>query len=571
MELGLLGSGPAVEAITAACSDIDLEPRQLEPAALTAEDDLPSVGAVVATTGEPVFLAASVFDHWVAVEVGGIGGHPVAAIDAAVSVYGPSSGCYQCLQTRVAANTAGDTDATPSGSRPTVRLAGAVAGNELIKLLAGDSTGGRVIELPGSERTFLPVPGCECDPSEPTDRSLQLTHRSVTVKEALSRAETAVDDRVGLISTVGERESFPVPYYIAETAETNGFSSASAADFAAGVDADWDRAYMKAIGEGLERYSAGVYRSDSFETASERTQSEAVSPSSFVRPDSFEQPDPEQRIEWVSGYRLPACAEVSLPAEFVYFPPPSRRYRPPITTGLGLGNSPVEALLSGLYEVVERDATMVGWYSTYEPFGLEVDDDRIVELRKRASAESLELTLLVMTQDIDIPVIAAAVHRSGEWPQFAAGSAANLDPVAAAESAAAEAIQNWMELRAMGPQQAESQSGAIATYADFPDAAATFVDPPQTVSAANLGEASLCGESELTAVCEALKSVSLTPYAANITPRDVAELGFTAVRALIPAAQPLFTGDPYFGERAEAVPQSLGFEPRLDRSYHPFP
>jgi ribosomal protein S12 methylthiotransferase accessory factor len=39
----------------------------------------------------------------------------------------------------------------------------------------------------------------------------------------------------------------------------------------------------------------------------------------------------------------------------------------------------------------------------------------------------------------------------------------------------------------------------------------------------------------------------------------------------VPAAQPLFTGEPYFGERARTVPEALGFEPRLDRPIHPFP
>ena len=48
-------------------------------------------------------------------------------------------------------------------------------------------------------------------------------------------------------------------------------------------------------------------------------------------------------------------------------------------------------------------------------------------------------------------------------------------------------------------------------------------------------------------------------------------MGFEAVRVVIPSAQPLFTGDPYFGERSRRVPESLGFEPDLDREYHPFP
>ena len=568
MNIGLVGSGPAAAAFRAACEDVDCSIRELEPAAVTAAET-PAVGAVVAPTGAGVFeAAADAFDRWVAVEIGGIGGHPQPSVDATVSLYGPDSGCYRCLRQRVAASDA-TADGEPSGSRPTVRLAGAVAGTELIGLLSGDRAAGRIVELPWRERRLLAVPGCECDDTGAGE--VELDHRSVDVEDALSRAERAVDDRVGLISEVGERESFPVPYYIAATADTTGFSDVRAAEFAAGVDPDWDRAYMKALGEGLERYCAGVYRRQDLDGGSERTRARPVPPSRFVRPDDAETPDPEQRITWVDGLDLRTEERVSLPAEFVQFPPPSRRYRPPITTGLGLGNSTIEAVLSGLYEVIERDATMLAWYSTFEPLGLAVDDPAVDELTKRAGAESLSVTPLLVTGDIDVPVVAVAVHRDGEWPQFAVGSAAGLDPVAAVRSALAEALQNWMELRALGPEAAAEESGAIGEYADFPAAAREFVDVDDRIPADSLGRPSLTGREELDAVTERVDDVGLDAYAARLTTRDVEGLGFEAVRVVIPAAQPLFTGDPYFGERAETVPASLGFEPRLDRPFHPYP
>jgi ribosomal protein S12 methylthiotransferase accessory factor len=51
----------------------------------------------------------------------------------------------------------------------------------------------------------------------------------------------------------------------------------------------------------------------------------------------------------------------------------------------------------------------------------------------------------------------------------------------------------------------------------------------------------------------------------------VAALGFEAVRVVVPEAQPLFTGDAFFGDRASEVPRQLGFEPRPDRPFHPYP
>ncbi|TQQ79096.1 YcaO-like family protein [Halonotius roseus] len=572
MELAVCGGGPAAEAIIAATEDIDAAVRRIAPDALQdGSATPPTTGAVVAPTGAAVFRAATDhFDRWVAVEIGGIGGYPIETLDAAVTTFGPDTACYRCLNQRVGAHEEA-TNTEPHGDRSRVRLAGAVAGNRLISLVAGGSDGGEITELPGPERRLLPVPNCDCASEPNPSRALPLTHRTVGVDDALARAEQAVDDRVGLVANVGERESFPVPYYIAEIADTTGFSDTAAADFAAGVDVDWDRAYMKAIGEALERYSAGVYRTQRATRGPERTLAAPVSPTAFVRPEGFEQPEPEQRIDWIKGQRLPDGESVSLPAEFIWFPPPNQRYRPAITTGLGLGNSPIGAVLAGLYEVIERDATMLAWYSTFEPLGLAIEDDVVAELRKRARAESLTVTPLLVTQDIDVPVVAAAVHREGEWPRFAVGSGANLDPVAAARSAIAESLQNWMELRSMGPKMAAEQSGAIAEYADLPAAAEAFVDPDSRIPADGLGDPDLTGEAELRAVCDRLAAVDLDAYAARLTTRDVDALGFEAVRAVVPAAQPLFTGEPYFGERARSVPESMGFEPRLDRSYHPYP
>ncbi|MFC4358997.1 YcaO-like family protein [Halobium salinum] len=600
VNVGVVGEGPAVEAFRAALADVDASVRSVEATNLGSVD----FGAVVGTVGDDAFSraneAAVVADDeggdedgdgapsegWVAVELGGVGGHPIAGVDAAVAVFAGDAGCHDCLRRRVASNldegaSAGSgegtvgSEATADGDGPAgvdssaARFAGAVAGRRAVRLLSGEALGGTVVEVPGPEREFLPAPNCTC--GEPVDRTLRVDHRDVSLDDALSRAERALDDRVGAVSEVGERESFPVPYYLARVADTRAFGDARAAQFAAGADPDWDRAFVKALGEALERYAAGVYRTGEFTRAAESDLLNAVSPSRFVRPAGAAKPDPSREMPWVEGRDLASGANRMLPAEFVQFPPPEERHKPAITTGLGLGNSTVEALLSGLYEVVERDATMLAWYSTFEPLGLTVAGERFRSLVGRARAEELTVTPLLVTQDVDVPVVAVAVHREGEWPNFAMGSAADLDAVAAARSALAEALQNWTELRAMGPEQASTEEAAIGEYADFPEAAREFVATDGEVRAADLGGDPVSGTAELRAVVDRVADADLDAYAARLTTRDLDRLGFEAVRVLSPAAQPLFTGEPFFGDRAREVPASMGFEARLDRAYHPFP
>jgi ribosomal protein S12 methylthiotransferase accessory factor len=563
--VAVVGDGPAVAAVRAALEDVD---AAVESTGIDSVADA-ALGVVVGVAGAGGFRAAN--DHaresgtpLVTVEIGGLGGRPLDDVDAGVAVLAPDGPCFDCLAARVGATGQQPADA-PGADRSVVRLAGAHAGRLAADALRGNARPGTVLELPHAERSLAPVPNCDC--GDGTDDALQRDGEDRSLEAALAAGEPLVDDRVGLLTAVGERESFPAPYYLAAVSDTTGFSAAEAASQSAGVDGDWNAAYMKAVGEGLERYSAGVYRESDFETHPP-DHPHAVPPDAFVRPDDATTPD---ELDWVRGEHLQSGGVALLPAGRVVFPPPDDSTGPSITTGLGLGNSGREALLSGLYETVERDATMLAWYSTFEPLGLAVDDDGFAELAKRARAEKLSVTPLLVTQDVDVPVVAAAVHRD-EWPCFAAGSAADLDPEAAARSALAEALQNWMELRALGPEDAQEESSAIGKYADFPRDVRGFVDPETTIPAADVGpDEAPTGDAELQAVLDALSDADLDAYAARLTTRDVERAGFEAVRVLVPQAQPLFVTDPFFGDRARDVPRDLGFQARLNRPFHPFP
>ncbi|MDS0283288.1 YcaO-like family protein [Haloarcula onubensis] len=562
----VVGSGPAVESLVAALGDSPADVRRAEAPLVTRAD----LSVVVDTVTSELFGTASdrarkLETGWVAVELGGIGGVPVA--DAAVAGFGPETGCYRCLTERVRANL--DSEAAPAEapSSATQRFAGAVAGRRIERALSGAGRlAGTLVELPYVERQFLPVPGCDCG----GDRTWTLRGTDPDYdRDALARAEGGLDERVGVVSEVGEAESFPAPYYLATVANTERFSDATASQQAAGVASDWDTAFMKALGESYERYAAGVYRTDDLPLGTASDVADALEPERFVRPDDG---GVDEVLQWLPAEHLSSGAEVDVPAETVLYPPPSQAVRPPVTTGLGLGSTETEALLSGLYEVVERDAAMLAWYSTYDPLEVAVEREPYDVLRRRARSEGLTATAVVLTQDVDVPVVAVAL-RGDEWPEFALGSAAGLDPADAAAGAIEEALQNWLELRGMGREGAGEAAGAIGHYAGRPSEAASLVDAETAVPASSIGPDSVPEDpaAELDMLVDRVTDAGLDPYATRLTTRDLEQLGFEAVRVLCPSAQPLFFDAAYFGERAERVPDELGFEPRLGRAHHPFP
>ncbi|WP_254535014.1 YcaO-like family protein [Halomarina litorea] len=566
MTVALVGDGPAADAVRVTLTDADAALTTTDPAGIgeaTLAVVVAGVGEGVHETANEVALDAGV--PWLAVELGGVGATAVSGVEAAVSGFGPDTACYDCLGGRVAANRDGNDggDATPPDAA-TARLAGALAGREAVRLLDGASDViGSVTEVPHARRDLLPLPRCTCGSG--VDRTLRQEYAPQDLDGALDRAERAVDDRVGIVRQVGEVASFPVPYYLAQVGETTGFSDVQASQQAAGVALDWDAAYMKAIGEALERYSAGVFSTADFGTARAGDVPNTVGLDEFVLPDDVETGGQRR---WVTGEHLHDGESVFLPAERVQFPLSGAG--PTITTGLGLGNSGAEALVAGLTEVVERDAAMLSWYSTYDPLGLAVDDEGYDTLVRRARSEDLSVTATLLTQDVDVPVVSVAVHREGEWPRFALGTDADLDVANAARAACCEALQNWTELSRMGKADARNAGGRIGHFASLPDSARAFTDPETTIPADSVGD-DVAGEDELDELLGRVGDAGLDAYAARLTPRDVERLGFEAVRVLVPEAQPLFMGEAYFGERAETVPGDLGFEARLGREHHPFP
>ncbi len=570
MHIGLVGDGAALASLRETLSDVDCSPSTLDPARAGDAD----LTVVVGDAGTPEMdratdAARAAGSRYVTVELGGLGGQPLAGVDATITGFTPETACFDCLGGRVAATE--NEPGSPGCDAPTARLAGALAGRELAGYVEREEADlfGQVVEIPHARRPLLPLPDCAC--GDDHDWTVRRDDDTRPLDAAVAAAERALDSRVGVVTSVGELESFPVPYYLAELCDTTGFSDAAAPRQAAGVSDDWNGAMMKALGEALERYSGAIYRDDAFQRAPSTAVSEGVPPSEFVCSPNFAAPDPDEPIRWVPGADLHSGEAAWLPAEFVHFPPPEHRHRPSITTGLGLGNGGAEALLAGIYETIERDAAMLAWYSTFEPLGLAVDSAGFETLARRARAEDLSVTTLLLTQDVDVPVVAAAVHREGgEWPRFAVGMDANLDPKAAATAALEEALQNWVELRGMEPAGAAEADGAIGRYAEFPNAAREFVDAETTIPADSVGPDEV-PEEELDAALTRLADADLSAYAARLTPRDVEKVGFEAVRVLVPSAQPLFTGESYFGERAGRVPEQLGFEARLDRAHHPFP
>ncbi|GHI04199.1 hypothetical protein AQI88_35485 [Streptomyces cellostaticus] len=162
---------------------------------------------------------------------------------------------------------------------------------------------------------------------------------------------------------------------------------------------------------------------------------------------------PDLALDWVYGWSLTERCALAVPEHVAYWdvPGPDRpRVVYESSNGCGLGNSPQEAALYGLFEVAERDAFLMAWYArTPLPrVAVPVDDPEVAALADRAALLRYRLILLDATNDLGVPAVISLCRYEGAHPDaprtfLAAG--AHHDPRVAIRSAVTEVVTNVQE------------------------------------------------------------------------------------------------------------------------------
>jgi ribosomal protein S12 methylthiotransferase accessory factor len=157
---------------------------------------------------------------------------------------------------------------------------------------------------------------------------------------------------------------------------------------------------------------------------------------------------PQLELDWVHAWSLTRDRPLAVPEHVAYWEPPGAD-RPRVvyecSNGCGLGNSPQEAALYGLFEVAERDAFLMAWYAAtpLPRIALPANDPEVRQLADRTALLGYRLFLLDATNDLGIPAVVAVCRYQGSHPDaprtfLAAG--AHHDPRSAIRSAVIEVV-----------------------------------------------------------------------------------------------------------------------------------
>ncbi|MFZ5825845.1 MAG: YcaO-like family protein [Bacillota bacterium] len=431
-----------------------------------------------------------------------------------------------------------------------------------------------------------------------------------------------VDERTGLISALEEVPLDPrlpraVVSWQARAADGYILADIPSDKIAGGTYFDRERARLAAIGEVAERY-AGNYIGrpllrGSYEeltrqgyTLLDPAEVPLYSESQYAtRGFPFVALTRDLRINWVEGYSKTRKRPVWVPASLVYVNYFCGEYaqEPPTNfvmfAGIAGGSSLEAAVLSGLLEVIERDATTIWWASNVALPAISLAN----QPRIRAALTPSDLTspitykIFNLTVDIPVPVMGALLYDPerqipcmgfacrfdphdavlkavGETAQLYTGYSYFLDPNSGVWSAVDQGIYH---ARAIKPYRADrSYRGAFRPdYHDMIDLLHNgqyYLDPSthsgigRLLNAAESAPMPVAepGASSLDHLVAILAERNLECIYVDLTTPDMKDAGLSVVRVLVPGMVPNApTAFPFLGpRRLYEVPVTMGWAGR---------
>lgn len=412
--------------------------------------------------------------------------------------------------------------------------------------------------------------------------------------------EYIVDERVGIINFVAETARQPGNpdffHFFAQTCSTAAFSKQANFGKTGGASTDRGIALAKAVGESVERYCAAIYDQSDFPLVSyAEAPFPCVHPSEFALLGSehygnegvifvpFEEDTP---VRWTPMIDPLNGETWHVPAAMVYVPYIYHRGKgdSPITqsisTGLACHCSFEEAAISGICEVIERDAFTITWQAMMARPQIRIDSlsPSNRDLVARFERSGYDITLFDITMDFGVPTVLAVSRGTepGAPPLVPAGSA-SLDPEEAVRKSLEELehtreycekimVQHPRIERTPDFSNIEDQAGHLNFWCDIANAPLAdflFASPERIDFAEMPSLATGDPVQDLRILLEQIRSIDHRVLLADVTTPDVTQTGLTVVRAVIPGFHPLVVGHGIRsrgGRRLWTVPQKLGYK-----------
>lgn len=402
--------------------------------------------------------------------------------------------------------------------------------------------------------------------------SSDMGYRTFSKENTLDKIRALVNSSAGIVSNLEEvtcydKVGIPVFLAIPSVLEPEAKGEVRRIPCHWGKGVDRDQAQISALSETIERYSAKMLGNESLITASYKDiKRDAVSPERFIhikkgiykRYKFLTKYCETLELEWVAGYSLISKRSVFVPANFVFFPyvTSNKIYLSFTDTyGLGAGNTIEEAILTGMFELIESDAITINFKRKIPAPLIDLDsinDTVIRDLIKKFQNNGIKVYIQNVTTDIEVYTFQTLLVDENGYPTFALGFGASLSPSIAIIRSLTEAAQNRCSQRLFKKLFVKtSKKSAFNHILGNKKPRMSFRDLTDRTQSTIVANIETCIDSVRKVVPDTdILIVNLTRTATN----------FPVVRVLIPDLQPGDFGNIFSTPRLYMVSQQLRYK-----------
>ncbi|MFJ8516681.1 YcaO-like family protein [Lysinibacillus xylanilyticus] len=251
---------------------------------------------------------------------------------------------------------------------------------------------------------------------------------------------------------------------------------------------DKQTALISTIGEALERYNARRFETDSLirGTFNELQQKyNILNPKNLILDKNTPNEYHSDKIyDWIMCKNLSTNQDMLVPAISIFFPfytlDESELFLSQSSTGLASGFSISEAILSGLFEVIERDAYTIYHKNSmyYGNIATNVYSDEVAILINSLYNNGIEVILHYLKTDVAAHVVHCSLFdKKDRLPIYTHGSGCSLDINSAIKNAIIEACQLRISQIQLLNSEGDNESEDFKIYYEWAKGNIDYVNP----------------------------------------------------------------------------------------------
>ena len=366
----------------------------------------------------------------------------------------------------------------------------------------------------------------------------------------------------------------------------------------------WKDSVLSTIGETLERYAPTFYNpSEGIVSSYKDLNKPAINPSecALYNPVQLESDrisavpfNEDTVLTWFETLDLTTGENVWMPGQMIYMPfsLDPHYITANTSTGLAAHTNYYKAILTGLYEVIERDSFVITWAQNIVPQKIIISDEIQSYLSKHFPVK-YEWHFFDITYDLEVPSIFGICFGEADFGKFVAVGTSTRSTFGGALQKViqeiAQAIPYFRYL--LGEKKDWIPNDDFYFIQDFEAHSILYLKRPDLLSvfdkwrlakpekSIELYEQESRSDKEIIRnILQVFKSKNYPVLFKDITTVDIRQLGFFSIKIYVPQLIPLSGTYPlyyYGGNRLFSVPEKMGYTSNdyqnLNTYPHPFP